>query len=211
MCCCVYLHLFMQYISSQGIIPMFKIEFVSRRYRLESPSEYCYFECDFFRLLNIGILHWDRPRPLPLPTFQSHRIWFSCNIIHSQSCYHFFSCGSTVLQDPDRLTYRRFLELFRHTVGLLGRVISPSQGLYLHRTTQHWKTRTNIHALSGIRTHNPSNQPAKTQASDRTAGVTGNHPTITYAIQKRSMNHSRIENLKSHWPRWFVLKSSSGP
>jgi hypothetical protein len=32
---------------------------------------------------------------------------------------------------------------------------------------------TNIHALSGIRTHDPSNQPAKTHASDRTATVTG--------------------------------------
>jgi hypothetical protein len=52
-------------------------------------------------------------------------------------------------------------------------VISPSQGLYLHRTKQHRKTRTNIHALSGIRTHDPSNQPAKTHASDRTATVTG--------------------------------------
>jgi hypothetical protein len=40
-------------------------------------------------------------------------------------------------------------------VGLLGRVISSSQGLYLHRTTQHRKTRTNIHALSGIRTRDP--------------------------------------------------------
>jgi hypothetical protein len=67
----------------------------------------------------------------------------------------FFSCGSTVLWDPGRL--RRFLELFRHMVGLLGRVISSSQGLYLHRTTQHKKTLTNIHALSGIRTHNLSN------------------------------------------------------
>jgi hypothetical protein len=52
-------------------------------------------------------------------------------------------------------------------------MISPSQGLYLHRTTQHRKTRTNIHALSGIRTHDPSNKPAKTHASDRTATVTG--------------------------------------
>jgi hypothetical protein len=78
------------------------------------------------------------------------------------------------LKDLGRLTYRRFLELFRHMVGLLGRVISPSQSLYLHRTTQHRKTRTNIHALSGIRTHDPSNQPAKTHASDRTATVTGN-------------------------------------
>jgi hypothetical protein len=72
-------------------------------------------------------------------------------------------------------SHRRFLELFRHMVGLRGRVISPSQGLYLHRTTQHRKKRTNIHALSGIRTHDPSNQPAKTHASDRTATVTGSH------------------------------------
>jgi hypothetical protein len=42
-----------------------------------------------------------------------------------------------------------------HSVGFLGRVISSSQGLYLHRTTQHRKTRTNIHALSGIRTRDP--------------------------------------------------------
>jgi hypothetical protein len=42
-----------------------------------------------------------------------------------------------------------------HTVGLLGRVISSSQGLYLHRTTQQRQTRTNIHALSGIRTRDP--------------------------------------------------------
>jgi hypothetical protein len=53
-------------------------------------------------------------------------------------------------------------------------MISPSQGLYLHRTTQHRKTRTNIHALSGIRTHDPSNQPVETHASDRTATAIGN-------------------------------------
>jgi hypothetical protein len=42
-----------------------------------------------------------------------------------------------------------------HTVGLLGRVIRSSQGLYLHRKTQHRHTRTNIHALSWIRTRDP--------------------------------------------------------
>jgi hypothetical protein len=82
------------------------------------------------------------------------------------------------LKDLGRLTYRRFLELFRQMVGLLGQVISPLQGLYLHRTTQHRKTRTNIHALSEIRTHGPSNQPAKTHASDRMATVTGNNKII---------------------------------
>jgi hypothetical protein len=40
-------------------------------------------------------------------------------------------------------------------VGLLGGLISSSQGLYLHRSTQHRKTGTNIYALSGIRTRDP--------------------------------------------------------
>jgi hypothetical protein len=93
--------------------------------------------------------------------------------------FHLFTVTLQSLKDLGRLTYRRLLELFRHMVGLLGRVISPSQGLYLHRTTQHRKTRTNIHALSGIRAHDPSNQPAKTHASDRTATVTGNFPLVS--------------------------------
>jgi hypothetical protein len=43
--------------------------------------------------------------------------------------------------------------------GLLGRGISPSQGLYLNIGQHKCKRNTytpNIHALSGIRTHNPS-------------------------------------------------------
>jgi hypothetical protein len=99
----------------------------------------------------------------------------------------FFPLALQSLKDLGRLTYMRFLELLRHIVGLLGRVIRPSQGLYLHRTTQHRKTRTNIHALSGIRTHNPSNQPAKTHASDRTATVTGGS-IFTFIYVQRAKN-----------------------
>jgi hypothetical protein len=40
--------------------------------------------------------------------------------------YIFFPMALQFLKDLGRLTYRRFLELFRHMVGLLGRVISPS-------------------------------------------------------------------------------------
>jgi hypothetical protein len=51
-----------------------------------------------------------------------------------------------------------FVLFSTQTVGLLGRVISPSQGRYVH-TGQH-KHRINahadIHALSGIQTHTPS-------------------------------------------------------
>jgi hypothetical protein len=48
--------------------------------------------------------------------------------------------------------------LFTQTVGLLGRVISLSQGCYIH-TGQHKhriNAHTDIHALSGIRTNDPS-------------------------------------------------------
>jgi hypothetical protein len=51
--------------------------------------------------------------------------------------------------------YFSFVIIFTQTVGLLGRGISPSQGLYLH-TGQHKhriNTHKNIHVLSGIRTH----------------------------------------------------------
>jgi hypothetical protein len=45
-----------------------------------------------------------------------------------------------------------FLILFRHLVGLLGEWSAHRKSLCLYRSTQHRKTRTNIHALSGIRT-----------------------------------------------------------
>jgi hypothetical protein len=55
------------------------------------------------------------------------------------------------------------LLLFRNpfvtqTVGLLARGISPSQGRYLHRRQHKHRinAHTDIHASSGIRTHDPS-------------------------------------------------------
>jgi hypothetical protein len=113
-----------------------------------------------------------------------------CHNLEYKVTTFFFFC-STVL---DGLTYRRFLELFRHMVGLLGRVISPSQGLYLHRTTQHRNMRTNIHAFSGIRTHDPSDQPAKTRASDRTATVTGKVTTYRLLFCFSLCVHQYVRN-----------------
>jgi hypothetical protein len=55
---------------------------------------------------------------------------------------------------------------FRHLARLLGGVISPSQGLYLHRTAQRRKNKINIHALSGIWTRDPRIQAAKTHVLD---------------------------------------------
>jgi hypothetical protein len=84
-----------------------------------------------------------------------------------------YSVALQLLKNLGRLTYGMFLKLFRYFVGLIGQGISPSQGLYLHRTTQHRKTRTDIHALSGIRTHDSSIRAIKTHAPDRAATVTG--------------------------------------
>jgi hypothetical protein len=69
-----------------------------------------------------------------------------------------------------RASVKRFVSLQflnpRYSVGLLGWRISPSQGLYLY------KHRTNTHALSGIRTHNPSFRSPKTKSTWYTAYIT---------------------------------------
>jgi hypothetical protein len=66
-----------------------------------------------------------------------------------------------------------FLILYTQLVGLLGQGISPSQDLYLH--TEEHKHRinahnTDIHALSGIRTHDPSVQAGEDSSHLRPRG-----------------------------------------
>jgi hypothetical protein len=58
--------------------------------------------------------------------------------------------------------------IFTQTVGLLGRGISPSQDCCVHTEQQKRKINayTDIHDLSGIRTHNPS-----VQASEHSSGA----------------------------------------
>jgi hypothetical protein len=80
----------------------------------------------------------------------------------------------------------QFRDYFSHKVGLLGRVISPSQGRYLntgqqkHRinesahahTHTHTHTHTpNTHALSGIRTHDPSVRASEEGSCTAVTGV----------------------------------------
>jgi len=68
------------------------------------------------------------------------------------------------------LTSETYDSTFGHFVGLLRRGISPSQGLYLHRTAQHRKTRTYIHASSCILTHDPSVQAVEDRKCFRSRG-----------------------------------------
>jgi hypothetical protein len=72
-------------------------------------------------------------------------------------------CGSW----PPLLLFRN--QFYENTVALPGRVISPSQGLYLHRTTQHRKTKDKHPCPE--RDSNPlcSMRALNAHASDRTA------------------------------------------
>jgi hypothetical protein len=74
------------------------------------------------------------------------------------------------------LRFRIFLKLmnlFTQLVGFLGWGIGPTQGLYLHSTTQHRETRTHTHTWSGIRTHDPSVRAAENNTCIRPPGRWG--------------------------------------
>jgi hypothetical protein len=94
---------------------------------------------------------------LPLNKYRKSKVsgWLSTlPTVLTKIIYYFFSWFYSPVMDL-RLLFSLFPNLFWHMVGLLGWVISLSQGLYLHRTPQHRTTRTNIHVLSGIRTCDP--------------------------------------------------------
>jgi hypothetical protein len=76
--------------------------------------------------------------------------------------------ASTVPRHPRLLL--QFLGSFTDLVGLLGEGISPAQGLYLHRTTQHRNTQTNNHAPSRIRTCDPNVRAAEDSTCLRPRG-----------------------------------------
>jgi hypothetical protein len=130
--------------------------------------------------------------------------------------YLFFSRGSTILLDPGLLTYRRFLKLFRHMVGLLGRLISPSQGLYLHRTTQHRKTRDKHPYLE--RDSNPGfNQPTGQDPRLRPHGHCDRPfkclPNCNSTSYIKKLSHSRIDfvlagNRQARISKDFIFKVS---
>jgi hypothetical protein len=82
-----------------------------------------------------------------------------------------------------------FVIFFTQTIGLLERGISPLQGRYLH-TGQHKhriNAHTDIHALSGNRTHDPSVRASEDSSCLRPPGHCDEHiyiyPSITRMIK----------------------------
>jgi hypothetical protein len=72
--------------------------------------------------------------------------------------------GFAVTEGPWPPHIGRFLKLFTYLVVFLVRVISLSQGLYLHRTAQHKETKDRLHALSRNRSHDHGFRATRVQA-----------------------------------------------
>jgi hypothetical protein len=93
---------------------------------------------------------------------------------HNVCARQFFSMALPAHSGPWPLIQSR--NHFSQTTGLLGRVISPSQGRYLntgqhkHRINAHTP---NIHDLSGIRTHDPSVRASEDSSCLSAATVIG--------------------------------------
>jgi hypothetical protein len=107
--------------------------------------------------------------------FISELIILSLFYMDSTIWEDFFLCiDSTALGASMKLfASLQLLDLWQ-SAGLLGRVISSSQGLCLYTNTEkHIQTQTlNIHACGGIRTHDHSFQ-ASEDALDRSTTLTG--------------------------------------
>jgi hypothetical protein len=91
---------------------------------------------------------------------------------------------------------------FSQTVGLLGGVISPSHGRYLYIGQHKHRKRihtTNIHALSGIRTHDPSVRARKTvHALDCTATVTGSQLRTALKDKTHMSVQTKLDSFFKH-------------
>jgi Mn2+/Fe2+ NRAMP family transporter len=104
-----------------------------------------------------------------MPEYKSRFLNVTCVVTLYSHSFH----SSMALQpfvEPWPLS--QFCNLFYKAIGLLGGVISPSQGRYLYAAQHKHKIspHTNIHALSGIRTHDPSVRASEESSCLRTRG-----------------------------------------
>jgi hypothetical protein len=89
------------------------------------------------------------------------------------------------------------------SVGLLERVISSSQGLYLYTNTEKRTHNTNtIHSLIGIRTHGPNVRASEDSSCLRPLGYRDRHSKIIvpYILLFMVLNSRRED--KMLWTEW---------
>jgi hypothetical protein len=112
----------------------------------------------------------------------------------------------TVLVRTLAASHWRFRNLKTHGRTPLDQWWARSRRLYLHSTTQHRNTKTNIHASSGIRTHDPSNQEAKTYVSDRAAAGTG----WNWIISLNNLTYCQYSDIMLYWVKYVCAITASG-
>jgi hypothetical protein len=118
-----------------------------------------------------------------------HNIEVMSEKFNIESVISFFPCGSAVIEEPRPPHVGEFPKPYLSTFGRTPWTgVSPSQGLCLHRTTQHRKTRANLHALSGIQTHDPSIQAAKTHTLDHLATNQLEYVLVEIMLRNGSLN-----------------------
>jgi hypothetical protein len=92
----------------------------------------------------------------------------------------------------------QFRNHFSQTVGVLGRLISPSQGRYLNIGLQKQNKRIhtpNIHVLCGIRTHDPSVRASEDSSCLRPRGYCDRHRNTDGLVKYEgdSVNRSKMD------------------
>jgi hypothetical protein len=104
------------------------------------------------------------------------------------------------------------LWIYTQSVGLLGRVIGPSQGLYLntgHTNTEKRTETPNIHARSGIRTHDQSVRTSEDSSWLRPLGYR-DRPNIYWLSQISIFVKIHLAALKFFFMlHWGIGKRSS--
>jgi hypothetical protein len=122
-------------------------------------------------------------------TYPVHLILVHLIVLFILGWWLVYSCCSHLKHTASvkRLVSLQFLNL-RHSVGLLGRVISSSQGRYLTETQN-----KHIHASSGIRTHYPSVQASEDSSClrlrshcDRPNYISGRVKVMMLTIMRRT-------------------------
>jgi hypothetical protein len=125
---------------------------------------------------------------LPHCQFVHHKSHMTCRTRAAEvesrrlTAWAIFSFGATAHIWALAYLHETFLFHFSlldlgHSVGLLGRVISSSQGIYLFTTQKNAHTQTlNIHALSEIRTHDPGFRASEDSTRFRPHGYRDRQP-----------------------------------
>jgi hypothetical protein len=123
-------------------------------------------------------------------------------LVHTRTTDFF----SLALQPPWALASFSVSWSFLQTVGLLGRVISSSQGLYLNiGQTQNKHIHTpNIHALCGIRNYDPSFQDSEDSLCLRPLGCCERR---TRELIRYNLYESNARQKRFVFSEWLILYS----